>query len=54
MHEMKIKRPSAKQMAKMRRGEKVRLMEGGDLSIYVEPQKYQKMSKSFLNGKGVS
>jgi hypothetical protein len=53
MHEMKIKRPSAKQMAKMRRGEKVRLMEGGDLSIYVEPQKYQKMSKSFLNGKGV-
>ena len=50
---MKIKRPSAKQMAKMRRGEKVRLMEGGDLSIYVEPHKYQKMSKTFSKGKGV-
>jgi len=53
MEQIKIKRPSSKQMAKMRRGEKVRLMEGGDLAIYVEPHKIDKMSKSFLKGKGI-
>jgi len=53
MHEMKIKRPSAKQMLKLSRGEKVRLMEGGDLTIYVEPDKINRMSRSFLKGKGV-
>ena len=53
MHEMKIKRPSAKQMAKLSRGEKVRLMEGGDLTIYIEPHKIDKMTRCFLKGKGV-
>ncbi len=53
MEKISIKRPSAKQMAKMLKGQKVRVCEGGELDIYVQPHKIDKMTRSFLKGKGV-
>ena len=53
MEKIQIKRPSAKQIAKLLKGHKVRIMKGGDLSIYVQPHKIDKMSRSFLKGKGI-
>lgn len=53
MEKISIKRPSAKQMAKMLKGHKVRVMDGGDLDIYVQPHKIDKMTRSFLKGKGI-
>jgi len=53
MEKISIARPSSRVMGRLRKGHKVRLMKGGDLDLFIEPEMLDKASKSFLKGKGI-
>jgi hypothetical protein len=51
MKEIEVMRPSAKQLARLRKGHPVRLAKGEGLILIVHPERYDLMSKTFLRGK---
>jgi hypothetical protein len=51
MKEIEVMRPSAKQLAKLRKGHPVRLAKGEGLILVVHPDRFDMMSKTFLRGK---
>jgi hypothetical protein len=53
MEKISVARPSSRAMSRLKKGEKVRLMKGEGLDIFIEPEKINKASKSFLKGKGI-
>jgi hypothetical protein len=51
MKEIEVMRPSAKQLAKLRKGHPVRLQKGEGLILVVRPERFDLMSKTFARGK---
>ena len=52
-HRISIAQPSARVLGKMKRGHKVRVMDGEGMNLIVDPLKYNQMTKSFSRGSGV-
>jgi hypothetical protein len=51
MKQIEVMRPSAKQLAKLRKGHPVRLQQGEGLILVVHPERFDLMSKTFSRGK---
>jgi len=54
MNSISVKLPSAKSLAKLKRGLPVRLAKGEGLELVVNPAQYNHITKSFIKGKGVN
>jgi hypothetical protein len=53
LHQVAIAKPSARSLAKLKRGEKVRLQKGTGMNLLVVPSKYNQITHSFSRGSGV-
>lgn len=54
MEGLSVKKLSAKSLAKLKRGHKVRLMKGEGSTICVSPQNFNSITRSFARGKGIN